>query len=59
MGGEGRKSMEEYDITLMSPPSRMINHYRPPMGLMYIGGYLKTKGLMEDYINNEYRCFID
>lgn len=37
--------MESFDIVLFSPPSRMINHYRPPVGLMYVGGYLTHKGL--------------
>lgn len=37
--------MENFDIVLFSPPSRMINHYRPPVGLMYVGGYLTHKGL--------------
>ena len=34
-----------YDVVLVSPPSRMINHYRPPVGLLYIGGYLQKKGM--------------
>ena len=34
-----------YDIVLISPPSRAINHYRPPISLLYLGGYLKYKGL--------------
>ena len=33
------------DIILMSPPSRAFNHYRPPLSLIYLGGYLKHKGL--------------
>ena len=33
------------DIVLLSPPSRMINHYRPPLALIHIGGFLKSKGL--------------
>lgn len=37
--------MESFDIVLFSPPSRMINHYRPPVGLIYVGGYLTHKGL--------------
>src|SRR3989338_5162808 len=37
--------MENFDVVLFSPPSRMINHYRPPMGLLYVGGYLTHKGL--------------
>ncbi|HAJ56602.1 MAG TPA: hypothetical protein DCL35_02405 [Candidatus Omnitrophica bacterium] len=34
-----------FDIVLLSPPSRMINHYRPPVGLMYVGGFLTHHGL--------------
>ncbi|MFH1459871.1 MAG: radical SAM protein [Candidatus Omnitrophota bacterium] len=37
--------MKHYDIVLFSPPSRMINHYRPPVALMYVGGYLTHKGM--------------
>ncbi|MEK6645386.1 MAG: radical SAM protein [Candidatus Firestonebacteria bacterium] len=37
--------MNYFDVVLFSPPSRMINHYRPPVGLLYIGGYLTHKGL--------------
>lgn len=37
--------METYDIVLFSPPSRMVNHYRPPVGLLYLGGYLTHHGL--------------
>ena len=33
-----------YDVVLFSPPSRMVNHYRPPLGLLYLGGYLKHRG---------------
>ena len=37
--------MEHFDVVLFSPPSRMINHYRPPVGLLYLGGFLTHKGL--------------
>jgi len=37
--------MESFDIVLVSPPSRMINHYRPPVGLMYVAGYLQKQGM--------------
>lgn len=37
--------MEYFDVVLFSPPSRMINHYRPPVGLLYVGGYLTRMGL--------------
>ncbi len=33
-----------FDVVLFSPPSRMVNHYRPPVGLLYLGGYLKNRG---------------
>lgn len=36
--------MRTFEIALFSPPSRMANHYRPPVGLLYIGGYLTRKG---------------
>lgn len=32
-------------IILISPPSRIMNHYRPPLALMYLAGYLKKNGL--------------
>ena len=38
-------TIEVYDLVLISPPSRMINHFRPPVALLYIGGYLQKKGL--------------
>lgn len=34
-----------FDVVLFSPPSRMINHYRPSVGLLYVGGYLTHMGL--------------
>ena len=34
-----------YDAVLLAPPSRAINHYRPPLSLIHLGGYLKHKGL--------------
>ena len=37
--------MESFDMVLFSPPSRMINHYRPPIGLMYVAGYLQKQGM--------------
>ncbi len=38
-------TIEYFDVVLFSPPSRMINHYRPPVGLLYVGGFLTHKGL--------------
>lgn len=37
--------MENFDVALISPPSRMVNHYRPPVALLYIAGYLTRKGI--------------
>ena len=34
-----------YDILLLSPPSRSFNHYRPPMALIFLAGYLKHYNL--------------
>lgn len=50
-----------YDVVLVSPPSRMINHYRPPMALIYLAGYLQEKEIkvkiidvpMKDVIRDE------
>ncbi len=62
LGIKGRKNMEKYDCVLLAPPSRSINHFRPPMGLIYLGGYLKRKGLsvkivdvpMDTIVRDEY-----
>lgn len=32
-------------VLLLSPPSRIMNHYRPPLALMYLSGYLKKNGV--------------
>ncbi len=32
-------------VSLTSPASRAINHYRPPLALMYLSGYLKQNGI--------------
>jgi anaerobic magnesium-protoporphyrin IX monomethyl ester cyclase len=37
--------MESFDAVLISPQSRSLNHYRPPLSLMHIGGYLKFRGM--------------
>jgi len=34
-----------HDVVLVSPASRMVNHYRPPVALLYIAGYLRRQGL--------------
>ena len=35
---------ENKTVVLVSPPSRMMNHYRPPLALMYISGYTSMPG---------------
>ena len=42
---------EKY-VLLVSPPSRMVNHYRPPLALMYISGFLKHKGIKSQIIDS-------
>src|SRR3990167_7373245 len=32
-------------VLLLSPASRIMNHYRPPLALMYLSGYLKKNGI--------------
>lgn len=32
-------------VALLSPPSRVMNHFRPPLALMYLSGYLKKNGI--------------
>ncbi|MFA7301108.1 MAG: radical SAM protein [Candidatus Shapirobacteria bacterium] len=32
-------------VVLCSPPSRSINHYRPPVALLYLAGYLKQHSI--------------
>lgn len=39
-------------VVLVSPPSRMMNHYRPPLALMYISGYLKKMGIKTKIIDS-------
>jgi len=33
------------DIVLISPPSRMDNHYRPPFSLLYVASYYREQGM--------------
>jgi len=40
-----KSARNNYDIVLLSPPSRSFNHYRPPLALIYLSGYLKHHGL--------------
>ena len=46
-----KKITPKYDILLLSPPSRSFNHYRPPMALIYLAGYLKHFGLKPKVID--------
>lgn len=32
------------DIVLVSPPSRMINHFRPPLALLYVAEWYRSQG---------------
>jgi anaerobic magnesium-protoporphyrin IX monomethyl ester cyclase len=43
---------EDKTVVLVSPPSRMMNHYRPPLALMYISGYLKHKGIKTQIVDS-------
>ncbi|MFH2138270.1 MAG: radical SAM protein [Candidatus Omnitrophota bacterium] len=38
-------------ILFVSPPSRAFNHYRPPLALMYLSGYLKKQGVAAKIID--------
>ena len=38
-------------VVLLSPPSRVINHYRPPLALMYLSGYLKHNNIDAEIID--------
>jgi anaerobic magnesium-protoporphyrin IX monomethyl ester cyclase len=46
-----RSPNNNFDIVLLSPPSRSFNHYRPPMALIYLSGYLKHHGLKPKIID--------
>lgn len=39
------------DILLLSPPSRCVNHYRPPLALLYLAGHLKRHHLSVNIID--------
>ena len=43
--------MKSADITLLSPPSRSFNHYRPPLALIYLAGYLEKQGFNSNIID--------
>ena len=38
-------------VLLISPPSRVFNHYRPPLALMYLAGYLKKNNIAAKIID--------
>lgn len=38
-------------VCLLSPPSRSINHYRPPVALLYLAGYLEKNGVEVDIVD--------
>lgn len=40
-----RNNLARYDVVIVAPPSRSISHYRPPVSLLYLGGYLTHNGL--------------
>ena len=42
-------------VMFVSPPSRVFNHYRPPLALMYLSGYLKKQGIATKIID----CIIE
>ncbi len=46
----GRLFMNE-TVCFISPPSRSINHYRPPVALLYLAGYLENKGIETEIID--------
>lgn len=38
------KKNSEIDVVLVSPPSRMLNHFRPPFSLMYVAEWYRAQG---------------
>lgn len=44
-------SSKYFDIVLISPSSRIMNHYRPPLALMYLSGYLKKHSVKTKIID--------
>lgn len=38
-------------VCLLSPPSRSINHYRPPLALLYLAGYLEKNEIKTEIID--------
>lgn len=39
------------NVVLISPPSRIMNHYRPPLALMYLAGFLKKNDIAAEIID--------
>ena len=39
------------DISLISPPSRSTDHYRPPLALMYLSAFLEARGVITEIID--------
>ena len=52
VGASTKIQNEDKTVVLVSPPSRMMNHYRPPLALMYISGYLKQKGIKTQIVDS-------
>ena len=42
-------------VMFVSPPSRAFNHYRPPLALMYLSGFLKKQGISTKIVD----CIIE
>lgn len=38
-------------VCFLSPPSRSINHYRPPVALLYLASYLEKKDIETDIVD--------
>lgn len=45
-------------VVLLSPPSRIMNHYRPPLALMYLSGYLKKNGVESEIVDITFKSQI-
>ncbi len=38
-------------VCLTSPPSRSFNHFRPPLALLYLAGYLEKNGIKTEIVD--------
>lgn len=38
-------------VCLVSPPSRSFNHFRPPLALIYLAGYLEKNGIETEVVD--------